>query len=184
MLFRYKYYADTKSRKVRLCVLLFWVSFALRLVWCIGWRENVEGSLLYTRGLLPLAATLLFAVLILKYGEERLWLTFIPVVMGVVFFILKAETFLWWHQLLCTLLYLLVAGLYGSVALGVFPIRKLLIPLFGLPLAFHVLVEDPVFHLGVYGAAQWLQEASVVAMMAGLLLLSLSIKERKDEGTV
>ena len=186
-MFRYNYYISPKDKRVRLSALLFAAAFFLRLVWCLGWKENTEGAHLYTMGLLPLIATFIFPIFMLKYGESKLYLTFIPVLMGVVFFILKAETFLWWHQLLCTILYLGVAVLYGSVAWGIFPIRKLLIPLFGIPLAFHVLVEDPVFHRGVYDVSQWVQEASVVVIMAGLLLLALSIKEHEralNESTV
>jgi hypothetical protein len=172
------YYVDPKEPTVRFSVALFIVSFLLRLCWSIFWRENVEGYKLWAYGILPMTACLLFAFFTVKYGENKLYLTFIPALMGVIFFIIKSTTFLWWHQLLCTLLYLLVEFLYGSVVFGLFPIKKLLIPLFGLPLAFHLLVEDPIFHLGEYGASEWLQEGSVLCIMAGLLLLSISMKEK------
>lgn len=177
---RVHYYIDTKKPAVRCAVCFFALSFVLRLCWCIIWPKNVEGMRLYTYALLPLLACLLAVLFLLLFGRGRLYLTFIPVALGVLFFIIKSTTFLWWHQVLCTLLYLLVAGLYGVVVFGIFPVRKLLIPLFGIPLAFHVLVEDPFFHLGEYGAPQWVQEGSVLCIMAGLLLISLSMRELEE----
>jgi hypothetical protein len=130
---------------------------------------------------LPLTACVLFVVCLLGFGKRRLWLSFIPAAMGVLFFLLKATTFVWWHQALCTLLYLLVAALYGLTVFGIFPIRKLLIPLFGLPLCFHIFVEDGILHRTVYHMTDWFQEWSVLAIMAGLLCLAFAMKERKGE---
>ena len=152
------------------------LSFALRLAWCFLWPENIAGSLLFTRAILPLAACAGFIFCLLRKSENSLRSSFIPALMGVLFFILKAGTFAWWHQLLCTLLYLLVAVLYGLTALGICPIRKLLYPLFGLPLAFHIFVEDLIINRDVYTLAAWFQEWSVLCIMAGLLCLAAAIK--------
>ena len=157
------------------------LSFALRLAWCILWPENIAGSLLFTRAILPLAACVGFIFCLLRRSENALRYSFIPALMGVLFFILKAGTFVWWHQLLCTLLYLLVAVLYGLTALGICPIRKLLYPLFGLPLAFHIFVEDLIINRDVYTLAEWFQEWSVLCIMAGLLCLAAAIKAPPED---
>ena len=104
------------------------------------------------------------------------------VALGVAFFILKATTFAPLHQTLCTTLYCGVFLLYFLTVLGYLPTKKLLYPLFGLPLIYHILVEDtqayffaqppvPVWH--------WLPEISVLCIMAGLLCLSISMKAEK-----
>jgi hypothetical protein len=175
-----RYYVEPKSRLIKFAVLFLALSIALRLCWWILYPRQVVGSILYVQGILPIVACGLFIFCLLKFGRTAFWTTFFPVFLGVVFFLLKAMGFVWWHQLLCTLLYLLVAALYGLVAFGILPIRRLLIPLFGLPLAFHVLVEDPFIKGPGYTAADWLKEGSVIAIMAALLLVSLAIKKPEE----
>ncbi len=177
---RCSYYVERRSPLVLTAAAFFLLSALLRLVWWLIWPENSAGSLLLTRALLPIAACLLFLLCILRFGKEHLWLSFFPAAMGVLFFILKAADFLWWHRALCTLLYLAVAALYGIAVFGIAPIRKLLIPLFGLPLAFHIFIEDLIINRNVYLPHQWVQEISVLCIMAGLLCLSAAMKEKKN----
>lgn len=148
---------------------------ALRLVWWGLWPEEAARAGLWTQMALPVAACLLFAAAILLLGRRALWISAFPAFLGVLFFILKAQNFVWWHRLLCTILYLAVAVLYGLTAFG-FPIRKLLLPLFGLPLAFHLLVEDLFLRGPDYTAGQWLQEISVLCIMASLLTAAAAMK--------
>jgi hypothetical protein len=172
-----RYYVNPKSKLIKTAVAFLALSIILRLCWCIMFPEQISGVMLVTQVLLPLAACVLFIVFLLKYGQTAFWTTFIPAFMGVVFFIVKATGFVWWHQLLCTLLYLLVAALYGLTAFGVLPIRRLLIPLFGLPLVFHIFVEDAIINRATNTAANWLQEGSVLCIMVTLLMVSLAIKK-------
>lgn len=106
----------------------------------------------------------------------------VSVLLGVAFFILKATTFAPLHRILCTVLYCAVLLLYFLTVLGYLPTKKLLYPLFGLPLVYHVFVEDtkayffaeppvPVWH--------WLPEISVLLIMAGLLCLSVAMQTKK-----
>ena len=102
--------------------------------------------------------------------------------LGGAFFLLKATTFTPLHRGLCTLLYLTVLALFSATVLGWLPTKKLLYPLFGLPLIYHLLVEDP----GKYFFADppvpvwdWLPELSVLCIMAGLLSLSVSLKTER-----
>lgn len=94
------------------------------------------------------------------------------------FFILKAAGFTPVHRILCTILYLAVAALYGVAVLGLAPIKPLLIPLLGLPLLYHILVADLIFNLPVYTLSEWLREWSVLAIMAGLLCVSLGMRRQ------
>ena len=56
---------------------------------------------------------------VLLLGRVALWSTVLPVLLGVVFFIIKAMGFeSWLHMVLCILLYLLVAVLYTGTVFG------------------------------------------------------------------
>ncbi|MCD7756417.1 MAG: hypothetical protein LUJ09_08890 [Firmicutes bacterium] len=102
--------------------------------------------------------------------------------LGVVFFMVKATTFTPLHQALCTLLYTAVLVLVFGTLLGFLPTKKLLYPLFSLPLAYHLLVEDTqayFFAQPSVPVADWLPEISVLCIMAGLLCLSVSLKTEK-----
>ena len=63
---------------------------------------------------------------------------------------------------------------------GRIPTKKLLYPLFGLPLAFHLFVED-VKNYVIPGAPlhAWLPEISVLMIMASLLCISVALEPRK-----
>lgn len=156
------------------------LSFLIRLFWCIRYPDVFAERGVLVHGVLPLAAGVLFIVFLLIFGKHHFYLTFIPTVAGVIFFLLKAATFdSQIHQILCTILYLGVAVLYGLTVFGILPIRRLLIPLFGLPLLYHIFIEDLIINRAVYGVSEWLQEGSVLCIMAGLLCVSLGIKARK-----
>lgn len=129
---------------------------------------------------IPASASLWFPAALILWGRKTLLPTCLSVLGGVFYFIVKAFTFThWWHTLLCCILYLAVLALYILTVTGVLPTKKLLYPLFGLPLAFHLFVED-VFVYVLPGASlwQWLPELSVLAIMAALLCAALAM-ERK-----
>ena len=101
---------------------------------------------------------------------------------GVVFFIIKAFTFASkLHTILCVILYITVLSLYSATVFGKIKTKKLLYPLFGLPLLYHICVEDMqlyVFAEPVVPYFEWLPEISVLLIMAGLLNVSLGLEER------
>ena len=104
------------------------------------------------------------------------------VVLGVTFFILKAFSFAPWHQALCTLLYLGVLVITLCVLFGILPGKKLLYPLFSLPLAYHIVVEDTqkyFFARPPVPVWQWMPEISVLCIMAGLLCLSFALQTER-----
>ena len=106
--------------------------------------------------------------------------TCISVFGGVFYFIVKAFTFnYWWHTTGCICLYLAVLFLYCLTVTGKIGTKKLLYPLFGLPLAFHLFFEDvknyvipkAPFH-------DWLPEISVLCIMAALLCCAIAMKTK------
>lgn len=169
------YYVEPKSPLVKGSACLFGLSFLLRLAWALLFPEEARALGPAVHCALPLLSCAAFIVLLLRYGRDRLGLTLLPTLGGVLFFILKATGFTPVHQALCTVLYLGVALLYGAAVLGLFPAKPLLLPLFGLPLLVHI-AEDLIFDLTVYTLSEWLREGSVLAIMAGLLSVSLAMR--------
>ncbi|MCM1149077.1 MAG: hypothetical protein NC319_03180 [Butyricicoccus sp.] len=171
-----RYHIEPDGIMTRAAVCFMALSMALRAVWCLLWPGQAAEAGMAVHAVLPLCACALFIVCLLLCGKRALWLSFFPAAVGVAFFILKAASFVWWHRLLCTLLYLLVAALYGAAVFSLSPVKKLLIPLFGLPLLFHIFVEDMIINREIMTAALWLQEGSVLCIMAGLLCVSLALR--------
>ena len=104
------------------------------------------------------------------------------VILGVAFFIIKARSFEPLHRALCTVLYIGVLVLFTTTVLGLLPTKKLLYPLFGLPLIYHILVEDTRYYFFADPPVpvwQWMPEISVLCIMAGLLCLSVSLETEK-----
>ena len=156
-------------------------SAVIRLVWCCG-AEDLSASLFWLQVVLPLVANFTFIIIVLRDGKDRLFRTAIPVWLGCVFFALKALTFpSLLHTVLCLCLYALVAVLYTTTVTGRIPTQKLLWPLFGLPLLYHIFVED----MGrVWAQGELLQEISVLCCMAALLCISMAMQKREvEEGT-
>ena len=131
---------------------------------------------------IPGFATIWFPIALLFWGRSTLLPTCVSVFGGVFYFIVKAFTFThWWHTALCICLYLAVLVLYCLTVTGVIPTKKLLYPLFGLPLAFHLFVED-VKNYVIPGADlhTWLPEISVLCIMAALLCVSIAMEQKQD----
>ena len=129
---------------------------------------------------IPGLATVWFPIALLLWGSRTLLPTCVSVFGGVFYFIVKAFTFAhWWHTALCICLYLAVLVLYCLTVTGILPTKKLLYPLFGLPLAFHLLVED-VKNYVIPGADlhTWLPEISVLCIMAALLCVSIAMDRK------
>ena len=131
--------------------------------------------------LLPILAAVTFFVVVLK-GMPADY-TALGVLFGVVFFIIKAFAFASkLHTFLCVILYLLVLSLYSATVFGLLPTKKLLYPLFGLPLLYHIFVEDMqlyVFAEPPVPFFEWLPEISVLLIMAGLLCISLGLERNQ-----
>ena len=143
--------------------------------------EGGSTGLLIVHLLLPVLAALTFFFVVLR-GQPAEY-TALGVLFGVVFFIIKAFTFeSKLHTTLCVILYLTVLTLYTATVFGLIPTKKLLYPLFGLPLLYHIFVEDmQIYILADHPVPyfQWLPEISVLLIMAGLLCISLGL-ERKE----
>ena len=159
---RAKFYVDKTGALVHAAVIFMALSAAFRLVGCWGlWTDQFFAA---AQIALPLICNLLFILCLLLFGGRAFWTTAIPVV-------------------LCILLYILVAVLYTATAFGVIRTKWLLVPLFGLPLIYHLAVEDAAalrdtVHPVTFSAG--MQEISVLCIMLALLLTALAMKKRAD----
>ena len=125
-------------------------------------------------------ASVWFVLALPVWGRKTLLPTCISVFGGVFYFIAKAFTFAhMWHTCLCICLYLAVLALYCLTVTGIIPTKKLLYPLFGLPLAFHMFFEDVKNYI-IPTAPLWvmLPEISVLCIMAALLCCSIAMKNK------
>lgn len=77
------------------------------------------------------------------------------------------------------LCYALVAALYTATVIGIVRTQAFLWPLFGLPMLYHIFVEDRQ-KIG-WTLHEWLPELSVLCCMAALLCLSLAMRRRPVE---
>ncbi|MBQ8642910.1 MAG: hypothetical protein IJ480_11925 [Clostridia bacterium] len=175
------YIIPRSAPAVRLSLLLMSAAGLIRILYfCL---TPLTAYLFWIHLLLPLTAVILFPVTVLCFGETRPQRTAVSVFLGVVFFLLKSFTFTAvLHTVLCILLYMTVLVLYTLTICGVIRTKILLYPLFGLPLLYHIFVEDMrlyVFADPPVPFPEWLPEISVLCIMASLLSLSVGIRKRK-----
>ena len=170
------YYLPGFTLPVLLSALFMVCSALARIVWACG-EPPLPRSFLCLQILLPLAANVSFVLILLRDGRDRLFRSAIPVWLGCVFFAVKALGFpSLVHTVLCLGLYALVAALYTATVTGRVPTQKLLWLLFGLPLLYHIFVEDR--QKTGWPVHDWLPEVSVLLCMAALLCVSLAMRKR------
>lgn len=168
---------------VLLSAVLMTGSGLIRAVWAAG-ESALTPSIFFFQVLLPLWANLCFVWILFLDGRERLYRSAIPVWLGCVFFAVKAFYFVSIvHTVLCLLLYALVAALYTATVMGFVPTQAFLWPLFGLPMLYHIFVEDR--QKAGWTLHEWMPELSVLCCMAALLCLSLAMRRRPvEEGSL
>ena len=164
-----------------LSALCMAASAAFRIGWVcgLGSEGDITKGLLWFQIVLPLLANVSFLIILFRDGKDRLFRSAIPVWLGCVFFAVKSLGFASrLHTVLCLCLYALVAVLYTATVTGRVPTQKLLWPLFGLPLLYHIFVED----MGRdWTHSELWAELSVLSCMVSLLCISLAMKKKNVE---
>ena len=148
------------------------------------WNDRIDAIVLIA---LPAASCLLLALCVLLFGKKGFFLSSIPVLMGVVFFIFKLfSSTSWVHTVLCILLYLAIVIVYPATVFGWIRTKWLLPPLFGVPFAIHIargfakltaMPDAITFSAGM-------QEMSMLCMMAALMFIGFGLKKHEPEPTV
>ena len=183
---RAKFYVEQQHWAVQTAIIFMALSAVFRIVGCWGkWDESFFAA---TQIALPLMCNILFILCLVLLGKKALWLSAVPVILGVVFFIIKSFTFdSWLHTVLCILLYLLVAVLYTGTVFGVIRTKWLLPPLFGLPFLYHIFVEDLAALRDTANPvtlSAGLQEISVLCVMLALFFTAIAMKKKKTQTEV
>lgn len=176
-----RYSVSRKNFFVKLAVIFMILSALCRFLGYWGFWSNQTAGFITFQIALPILCNLLFIVLVLYAGRRFFGLTFIPVILGVMFFIIKAfgfDSIL--HTILCICLYLAVAFIYTATVFGVIRTKWLLAPLFGLPLIVHIYLDrDMIAPKGqTVALAELLPEISVLCIMAALLCICVAMKRR------
>ncbi len=176
-----RYSVSKKNFFVRLSVIFMLLSVLCRFFGYWGFWSNQKSGFIIFQIALPILCCLLFCLIVLYCGKRFFSMTFIPVLLGVMFFIIKAfgfDSIL--HTLLCICLYLAVAFIYTATVFGVIRTKWLLVPLFGLPLAVHIYLDKDMFSAADKSVelSQVLPEISVLCIMAALLCICFAMKKR------
>ena len=176
-----RYSVSRKNFFVKLVVIFMLLSALCRFLGYWGFWSNQKSGFIVFQIALPILCNLLFIVLILYAGRRFFSLTFIPVLLGVMFFIIKAfgfDSIL--HTILCICLYLAVAFIYTATVFGVIRTKWLLLPLFGLPLIVHIYLDRDMIAPAdkAVELSELLPEISVLCIMAALLCICFAMKKR------
>lgn len=177
-----RYSVSRKSIFVKLSALLMLLSAVFRFFGYWGFWSNQSAQFNVFQIGLPILCNLMFTAIIVYAGRRFFSLTFIPVMLGVMFFIIKAFGFGNILQtVLCVCLYLAIAFIYTATVFGVIRTKWLLAPLFGLPLLVHIFVLDKDMFApagNTVSLNDWLPEISVLCIMTALLLICFAMKKR------
>ena len=128
-----RFYIDKTGFFAESAMILFLLSAIFRFIGCWGlWNDRVNFIMVF---LLPLCCCVLMTLAILLFGKKGFFLSFIPVLLGVVFFVYQALSYdSWVHTVLCILLYLVIALVYTATVF-VWIRTNWLLP--ALPLPYH-----------------------------------------------
>ncbi len=178
---RVKFYVEKQSKLIQSAVVLMLLSAVFRLLGC--WGKFDDSFFAVTQIALPLSCNLLFILVLMTMGKRFFNFTAVPVVLGVLFFIIKAIGLgNWIHMLLTILVCIVVALLYCATVFGVVTTKWPLIPLFALPFVYQVCVVDLAKlqdTVNPMSFAEGMQEMSVLCIMLSLLCTSLAMKKKK-----
>lgn len=177
---RTRFYIDKTGFFAESAMIFFALAIVFRIIGCFTmWSNRVDFIMLV---LLPVICCLLMLLCILLLGKKGFFLSFIPVLLGVVFFVFKALSFTsWLHTVLCIILYMVVAVIYTATVIGWIHTKWLLPPLFGLPFLYHVFVEDIPALVKSPETVTFLagmEELSILATMAALFCVGMGLKKR------
>jgi len=163
------------------CSMIFLIlAAAFRFFGCWGmWTDRVNYIMLT---LLPIVCCVLLTLCVLFLGKKGFFLSFIPVLLGVVFFVYKAlSTFNSWVPLvLSVLLYMVAAVLYTATVFGWIPTKWLLPPVFGLPFLYRLIMRDIPALSNLENPvtfAAGMQEMSILGMLAALFCIGMGLKK-------
>jgi len=163
------------------CAMIFLIlAAAFRFFGCWGmWSDRVNYIMLT---LLPIVCCVLLTLCVLFLGKKGFFLSFIPVLLGVVFFVYKAlSTYTTWVPIVVNVLLCMVAAvLYTATVFGWIPTKWLLPPMFGLPFLYRLIVKDIPALSNMENPvtfAAGMQEMSILGILGALFCIGIGLKK-------
>lgn len=175
-----RFYLDKTGFFAESAMIFLVLAAVFRFFGCWGMWENKGEYVMLT--LLPIFCCLLMTLCIIFFGRRCFFLSVIPVMLGVVFFVWKALYYpSWVNTVICVVYNLAVAVIYTGTVFGWIPTKWLLVPMFALPFLYRVSVIDipalsnkaePVlFSTGM-------QELSILGILAGMFCVAMALRKR------
>ncbi len=179
---RVKYYLDNKGFFAHCALIMLALASVYRIIGCWGmWNDRVEGIMMLV---LPVFCCVLMALCVILLGRKGFFMSVIPVLLGVVFFVYSALSSYstWVPIVLSVLLCLVTAVVYTATVFGWIRTKWLLPPLFALPFFYHVIMVDipalsnPSVPITL---ADGMKEMSFLGIMLALFCVSMALKKRE-----
>lgn len=178
---RKAYYISGKNILTWLSVLLILCSAVVRLV--LHCEKGTEtGSAMVFQILLPIFAEVLFVLIVLFNGKERIYRTAIPVLLFVVAEMCAVHSYGLWHRLLVWLACVVFAAYYWATISGKMAgwASQFLLELFLLFLLFLRIVPENFVVQRYRTMEQWIGDFPVISAIIGLLLFIFSLRVYQD----
>ncbi len=176
-----RFYVDYKRPLAVLSMVAFALAVPFRL---LGYADKITQPIYgVTQVLLPVLCSVIMIAVLIRKGKEALWLSVIPVTLGVLSFMFKlfidprSVSFL--HHAAAILLYLAVIVLWLLTVLYIIKTKWVLVVLFILPFIKHVVMDDLPIFLGkapMIPADMWFKELSMLLTMVALSLCAASFQ--------
>jgi len=181
-----KFYLDKNGFFAESAMILLVLAAIFRVIGCWTlWSDRARFVVLL---LLPVCCCLLMVLCIALFGKKGFFLSFIPVLLGMVFFICSAFDYGdWAYTVPIVLLCFAVCVVYTATVFGLIHTKWLLVPLFCLPLLYRLIRNDIPALLNTAKPVIFvdgMKEMSVLFMLGAMLCVSLGLKKSFKEKRV
>ena len=179
-----KFYLEKDGFFAESAVILLVLAAIFRVIGCFSlWDDRARFVVLL---LLPVCCCVLMVLCILLFGKKVFFLSCIPVLLGMVFFVCLAFDFGdWVYTVPIILLCLAVSVVYTATVFGWIRTKWLLPPLFALPFLYQLAVKDiPALMNNAAVPVSFvdgMQEMSILFILAGMFCVSMGLKKRIKE---
>lgn len=176
----------------RNAVIFFAIAIAFRSLGIVQRAAEMTSYDMLAELILPAAFCALMILSIVITGKRFFWTSLLPMVICLLFFILRClstDNILGkepgvWERLVRILVYLLAAAIYFVAVMSEYRLKWVLIPMYALGIVYHVVFEDYPALTGseseiVFSSV--MMELGVIFILLGLIFTALAFKPRTDK---
>ena len=165
---------------------LTWILLGLAIVFTLmanwGFWSVDDQYFIYLQIVLPVVSCLLYMLIINHMGEKGFFLTSIPVMLGAAYLIIcSASSGKPLHSILMIALCIVVTMCYIMTVFGLIRSKWMLLPIFILPLAYRIFIEDKELFFSGKGSFELndlLPELGVLCMLCAMIFIVFAMKKR------